>query len=102
MRDSILLDLRITLFGPRASGCVTSHKVLSLDKPRIVFAVRCVATRHTQDPGAGARVSHRTASLSFRGRMTCVRVSALERRVDLLPSRVWDKGRRGEIEGKAG
>ena len=58
MGDSILLDLRMTLLGPRASSCVTSRKVLSLDKPRIVFAVRCVATRHTQDLGAGVRVSH--------------------------------------------
>jgi hypothetical protein len=51
---------------------------LSLDKPRIVIAVCCsaafgVATRHTHDPGAGARVSHVGISLAFRSKVDDMR-----------------------------
>lgn len=78
---------------------------LSLDKPRIVFTVCCsavsgVATRHTLDPGAGARVSHLTASFPFRSWMACVLGSFLERMVDLLLSR--GKTRKGNAKRKEG
>lgn len=92
MHNSILLDLQVTLFLVLRPQVMSPHtQSLSFEKPRIVFAVCCsaafgVAARHMQDPGAGARVSHLTASLPFRSWMTCVPGSAMERMADLLPS----------------